>query len=82
MDLIVGNKLTIDHQIISESGLILFESGDIVTINDIWKSDGKWSNISNDWIPEVIRGVMLDEIGGIWFLSCFTETKNYKNSIL
>ena len=44
MDLTVGNKLTIDHQIISESGLILFEYGDIVTINDIWKSDGRWSN--------------------------------------
>jgi hypothetical protein len=77
MNLTIGNKLTIDHQIIDASGFILFNHGDIVTIKGIWKTDGKWSNISNDWIPEVIRGIMLDEIDGIWFLSCFTETKIY-----
>lgn len=71
-----GVELTIDHDIIDSSGCIIFLKGLKVKIREVWKTDGKWSNIYNMYVPEVIHGVKLVDIDGTWFLSCFSETKH------
>ena len=45
-------QLTIDGQIISTSGMIMFEKGDKVTVTHVEMSKGHWSRLCPDiWIP-------------------------------
>ena len=71
-----GVELTIDHDIIDSSGQVIFLKGLKVRIREVWKTEGKWSNLYSMFVPEVIHGIKLEDISGIWFLSCFSETKN------
>ncbi len=78
MTLEIGGELTIVHDIFGIGGNYIFRKGQKVTIRDIWKTDGKWSNLYNYWQPERINGVKLHEESGIWFLDTFEETKTQK----
>ena len=71
----VGDELTVDHDIIDIAGGIALKLGEKVIIREVIKTPSKWSNTFNMFIPEVIHGVMLEGKYGMWFLSCFVETK-------
>ena len=75
----VGEELTIDHDIINDSGQITFTKGQKVIIREIWKDDGHWTKGFGHWVDTKIHGVKLEDHYGIMFLSCFKETKNEKN---
>jgi hypothetical protein len=75
----VGDELTVDHDIIDVAGGIALKLGEKVIVHEVIKTPSKWSNAFNMFKPEVIHGVILDEKYGMWFLSCFVETKtNHK----
>ena len=69
-------ELTIDHDIITHSGLVKFNSGQKVQIREIMKRDGYYGKSSGTWYPEKITGVKLVGVYGIWLPQCFKETIN------
>lgn len=71
-----GVELTVDHETITSSGHIHFKKGQKVIVREVWKTEAKWSNYYNMWMPEVIHGVKLEGEYGIYFMSLFTETKS------
>lgn len=74
-ELIVGSVLTINGEIISNSGKILYKSGDKVVVSEVIKGGGYWGKVSGCWIDKRIDGVKLKNHHGIWNLSCFKETQ-------
>jgi hypothetical protein len=77
-DIKKGITLTIDGEIISQSGHISFKDGDKVKVKEVLKTPEKWSNFYNMYIPERIDGIKLFGKYGIWFLNTFKETKHIK----
>lgn len=75
--LTVGNTLTVDHDVINDCGEIVLSSGQKVRIKEVDITPSKWSNCFNMFMPERINWIVLEDIYGLWFLSVFTETKNY-----
>lgn len=62
-----GDVLTVNSEIISHSGKIIFSPGDKVTVSEVLKAGGKYGKISGYFIPERIIGVKLKGHYGIWF---------------
>jgi len=71
-----GVELTIDHDTVMSSGNNHFKKGQKVKVREVWKTEAKWSNFYNMWVPEKVHGVKLENEYGIYFLSLFTETKH------
>ncbi len=69
-----GNPLTIKNEIISETGKIIFNSGDKVKVKKIIIKEGFWGKRSGQWYPEEIIGFRLVGYRGEWPLSTFIET--------
>lgn len=66
-------KLTLKSRIISDSGLILLEKGQIVTVSETIIKPAYFAVRSGTYYPERISGIKLKEIGGVWNKEIFVE---------
>ncbi len=70
----IGDTLTISGTIIGQSGEILFQDNDVVTVRDFMTTRASW--FYGTYIPQKIIGIKINEYSGIWNLSAFKETNN------
>lgn len=69
-----GDILTFRHEIISETGRIIFHKGDKVLLEEVVKTNGFWGMVSGCWIEEKVEGIRIEGKRGIWSLDSFEET--------
>lgn len=62
-----GDVLTVNSEIISQSGKIIFSKGDKVTVSEVIKTGGYYGKTAGYFIPERMVGVKLVGHYGIWF---------------
>lgn len=70
-----GCTLTLNCEIMSETGRIIFNPGDKVKVEKVNIKEGFWGRGSGQWYPDEITGVNLKKHRGDWSLSIFEETK-------
>jgi hypothetical protein len=68
-----GDALTVNSDVISNSGKIIFSPGDKVTVSEVLKAGGYYGKVSGYWINERIIGVKLKWHYGIWSTSIFSK---------
>ena len=69
-----GNELTLNCEIISVGGRIIFKKGDKVIIEEIIKDKGRWSRVTGCYIKPKVVAFKLENEYGHWSVSCFEET--------
>jgi len=67
-----GDALTVNSNVISNSGKIIFSIGDKVTVSEVLKTGGYYGKLAGYFITERIIGVKLKEHYGIWSTSIFS----------
>lgn len=72
----IGSILTLNCELITETGKILFSKGDKVEVEKILIKEGRWSRLCPDiYYPEEITGIVLvNHPLTEWTLSIFEET--------
>ncbi len=74
-----GAELTLNSDIVSIGGHLMFEKGQKVIVREIETIKGHWSNICRDiYVPEYIIGIRLAGHAGSWRLTSFIETAHLK----
>jgi len=74
-----GDTLTIDGTMLSISGMITFEKGDKVIVEEAFYTEGYWSRLCPDiYIKSKLSHVKLVGQYGHWLPTAFVETKNIK----
>ena len=73
-----GMKLTVVGHIVDIGGNTIFADGQKVTIKEVLKNAGRWSNFFGIYYPEKITGFKLNCTYGIWSTKTFKETLNIK----
>ncbi|MFW5847450.1 MAG: hypothetical protein ACOCVF_00830 [bacterium] len=76
LEIKIGDKLTVDHDVIDISGNIILKKNQKVTIKKINRIPPNFSNIFKIYLPERINSIKVNEHEGTWVLSTFKETKN------
>lgn len=72
----IGDVVTWNHDSITDGGQILHHKGDVSIIQEIAKTGGHWGKLSGYYMEERILGFKLEGEYGLFFPSCFEETKN------
>ena len=75
----IPEKLTIDGDIISQSGRIMFTNGESVTVKEAIFTNGYWSRLCPDiYVKPKLSHIKIMESSGDWLPSTFKELKNAK----
>jgi hypothetical protein len=77
MDVLIGGVLTVNREIISLSGRIIFELGDKVKVDETEKKGAFWGKMSGTYYPEEITGIKIYNVYGFWPLELFKETSKH-----
>lgn len=75
MEIKAGDTLTINCEIISSSGMILFNKGDKIEIDVVFKKKAFWGKMTGIYYPEEITGIKIVDYYGSWSLEIFKETQ-------
>lgn len=67
--------LTFKNEIISPTGLILFNPGDRVTVVEVEYGGGYWSRYRQCFVKKFPRAVKILEHPGLWEIECFNESE-------
>lgn len=72
--IIAGDKLVYFYDLVSDSGQILINKGDVVTVREVIIKEGHWSTSCPDiYIPATITGILLEEIPGMYRVDSFEK---------
>lgn len=74
----IGDELTINGEIISTSGYIMFNKGDKVTVSEIWVTEGFWSSFGY-YVEERLHCVKLVGYAGTYLPNAFEEFSKSPN---
>jgi hypothetical protein len=78
IDLKPGTELTMAHELIGESGLIMFTKGQKVIVETVEIKEGFWGRGSGVWYDDELVGVTLEDHYGFLFPGAFEETQKAK----
>ncbi len=76
MNVVIGDILTVNCDVIDISGCIIFRCNQKVEVDEVLKKEPFWGKMSGVYYPEEITGIKLVNTYGIWSLKTFKETSN------
>lgn len=74
MEIARGDVITVNCEIFSQSGRIIFYKGTRVQIREVIKKEAFWGKMSGVYYPEEIIGLKIVGSSGDWSLETFKET--------